>query len=199
EMEGFVKWYNNAAFPLKGEVAEAVLKSAVSHLYFESIHPFEDGNGRIGRAIAEKALSQSIGRPVMLSLSKIIEYNKAAYYAALKEAQRSLDITAWINYFASVILEAQRDAKAMVQFTLKKAQFFDRYKHQLNERQLKAINKMLEKGADGFEGGMTAKKYIGISKASKATATRDLQQLQEMGVFVQEGAGRSVKYQLDLV
>src|ERR1700754_4684765 len=153
EMERFVQWYNKATFPLKGEVAEAVLKSAVSHLYFVSIHPFEDGNGRVGRAIAEKALSQSIGRPVMLSLSKIIEHDKAAYYAALKEAQRSLDITAWVNYFASVILEAQRDAKVMVQFTLKKAQFFDRYKHQLNERQLKGVNKMLEKGADGFEGG----------------------------------------------
>ena len=199
EMERFVQWYNKATFPLKGEVAEAVLKSAVAHLYFESIHPFEDGNGRIGRAIAEKALSQSIGRPVMLSLSKIIEHDKAAYYAALKQAQRSLDITTWVNYFASVILEAQRDAKAMVQFTLRKAQFFDRYKHQLNERQLKVVNKMLEKGTDGFEGGMTAKKYIGISKASKATATRDLQQLQEMGVFIQKGAGRSVKYQLNLV
>jgi Fic family protein len=199
EMEQFVQWYNKAVFPLKGEVAEAVLKSAVAHLYFESIHPFEDGNGRIGRAIAEKALSQSVGRPVMLSLSKIIEQNKTAYYAALKEAQRSLDITAWINYFASVILEAQRDAKATVQFTLKKAQFFDQYKYQLNERQLKAVNKMLEKGADGFEGGMTAKKYTGMTKTSKATATRDLQELQVMGVFVQEGAGRSIRYQLNLV
>jgi Fic family protein len=199
EMEQFVKWYNKGTFPLKGEVAEAVLKSAVAHLYFESIHPFEDGNGRIGRAIAEKALSQSLGRPVMLSLSKIIERNKTAYYTALKEAQGSLEINAWVNYFASVILDAQRDAKAMVQFTLKKAQFFDRYKHQLNGRQLKAVNKMLEKGADGFEGGMTAKKYIGISKTSKATATRDLQELHVMGVFVQEGAGRSIRYQLNLV
>lgn len=198
EMERFVQWYNKANFSLKGEVAEAVLKSAVAHMYFESIHPFEDGNGRVGRAIAEKALSQSIGCPVMLSLSKIIEHDKAAYYAALKEAQRSLDITAWINYFASVILEAQRDAKAMVQFTLRKAQFFDRYKHQLNERQLKAVNKMLEKGADGFEGGMTAKKYIGITKTSKATATRDLQELQVTGIFAQEGAGRSIRYQLNL-
>jgi Fic family protein len=198
EMERFVKWYNKATFQLKGEVAEAVLKSAIAHLYFESIHPFEDGNGRVGRAIAEKALSQSIGRPVMLSLSKIIAQDKAAYYAALKEAQRSLDITAWINYFASVILDAQRDAKAMVQFTLRKSRFFDQYKHQLNERQLKAVNKMLEKGADGFEGGMTAKKYISITKTSKATATRDLHELQVMGVFMQEGAGRSVRYQLNL-
>jgi Fic family protein len=198
EMELFVQWYNKASFPLKGEVAEAVLKSAVAHLYFESIHPFEDGNGRIGRAIAEKALSQSLGRPVMLSLSKAIEKNKADYYAALKEAQRSLEITAWINYFAGVILDAQRDARRMVQFTLKKAHFFDRHKNQLNERQLKAVNKMLEKGTEGFEGGMTAQKYIRITRTSKATATRDLQQLQEIGVFIQEGAGRSVRYQLNL-
>jgi len=111
EMERFVQWYNKAKFPIKGGIAEAVLKSAIAHLFFESIHPFEDGNGRIGRAIAEKALSQSLGRPVMLSLSKTIEGNKDAYYAALKEAQKSLEITHWINYFASVILEAQRDAK----------------------------------------------------------------------------------------
>ncbi len=198
EMERFVQWYNKATFPLKGGIAEAVLKSAVAHLYFESIHPFEDGNGRIGRAIAEKALSQSLGRPVMLSLSKIIEKDKAAYYTALKEAQRSLEITRWINYFALVILEAQRDAKAMVQFTLKKAHFFDRFKYQLNERQSKAVTKMMEKGFEGFEGGMTAKKYISINKTSKATATRDLQQLHEMGVLTQEGAGRSVSYQLNL-
>lgn len=198
EMLQFVDWYNTVVFPLKGDTAEAVLKSALAHLYFESIHPFEDGNGRIGRAIAEKALSQSLGRPVMLGLSKIIEKNKAAYYAALKEAQRTLEVSNWINYFGTVILEAQRDAKTMVQFTLKKAQFFDRYKDQLNQRQLKVVNKMLEKGWEEFEGGMTTKKYIAITKTSKATATRDLQQLQELGAFIPEGAGRAVHYHLSL-
>lgn len=198
EMEAFVEWYNSAVFPLKGEIAEGVLKSAIAHLYFESIHPFEDGNGRIGRAVAEKALSQSLNRPVMLSLSKAIENNKKDYYNALKEAQRSLNITSWISYFTLVILDAQRDAKSMVQFTLKKAQFFDRYKDELNERQSKAILKMMEQGADGFEGGMTARKYMSITRASKATATRDLQQLYDMGVFARVGGGRSVRYQLNL-
>lgn len=198
EMERFVGWYSSASLPLKGQVPEAILKSSIAHLYFETIHPFEDGNGRIGRAIAEKALSQSLGRPIMLSLSKTIEANKKAYYDALKEAQRALDITAWMTYFAGVILDAQRDAKAMVLFTLKKAQFYSRYKTQLDERHWKAINKMLDKGAEGFEGGMTAKKYMGITQVSKATATRDLQQLHKMEVLVQEGAGRSVRYQLNL-
>jgi Fic family protein len=198
EMEAFVHWFNTVSFPVKGEMAEAVLKAAIAHLYFESIHPFEDGNGRIGRAIAELALSQSLGRPVMLSLSKIIEQHKKTYYEALKEAQRSMEISAWIEYFASVILEAQRDARNMVHFTLMKAKFFDSYKNDLNERQLKAINKMLEKGTEGFEGGMTAKKYVSITKTSKATATRDLLALQTLGVLVQQGAGRSVKYHLNM-
>ncbi|MGY4384663.1 Fic family protein [Pedobacter sp. UYP24] len=182
EMEHFVTWYNNLSFTGSTGLAEAIQNAAIAHLYFETIHPFEDGNGRIGRAIAEKALSQSLGRPVMLSLSKIIEADRSAYYAALKEAQRSLEITSWISYFALVVLSAQRDAKELVEFTLKKAQFFDGFRSQLNDRQLKAINKMMDKGGKEFEGGMTARKYIGINKTSKATATRDLQHLQEIGV-----------------
>lgn len=86
----------------------------------------------------------------------------------------------------------------MIQFTLKKAKFFDKCGKQLNERQLKAIQRILENGTAGFEGGMTAKKYIAITKTSKATATRDLQELHELGIFAQEGAGRSVRYELIL-
>ena len=196
EMLHFVDWFNSVEFGLGGDVAEAVLRAAIGHLYFESIHPFEDGNGRIGRALAEKALSFSLGRPVMLSLSKAIEKDRKRYYAELKKAQAGLEISEWIIYFASIILEAQKDAKVMVQFTLKKTLFFDRYKSQLNERQLKVINKMLASGADGFEGGMTAAKYMRIAKISKATATRDLQHMHEIGVLIQEGLGRSVHYQL---
>jgi Fic family protein len=196
EMDRFIAWYNS--FTAQGNIAAAVLKSAIAHLYFESIHPFVDGNGRIGRAIAEHALSQSLDRPVMLSLSKIIEKNKKAYYNALKEAQTTLKITPWITYFAGVIIDAQRDARLMVQFTLHKLQFFDRYKDQFNARQLKAVNKMLESGMERFEGGMTANKYISINKTSKATATRDLQELLVNGVLLQEGGGRSVSYQLNL-
>src|SRR5690606_24915560 len=104
----------------------------------------------------------------------------------------------WITYFGSVILDAQRDAREVVHFTLRKAKFFDSYKDALNERQLKVIHKMLEKGAEGFTGGMTAKKYISITKTSKATATRDLLALHSLGVLVQEGAGRSVRYHLSM-
>lgn len=196
EISEFIKWFNVTEFELSGSVMDAVLRASIAHLYFESIHPFEDGNGRIGRAIAEKALSYSLGRPVMLSLSKTIEKDRNLYYAELKKAQAGLEITDWLIYFATIVLEAQRDAKAMVQFTLKKNTLFDRYKSQLNDRQLKVINKMLESGTEGFEGGMTASKYMRIAQTSKATATRDLQQLTDVGILRQGGGGRSVRYEI---
>jgi len=173
EMDGFIKWFNIS----QGEIKKPIVRAAIAHLYFETIHPFEDGNGRIGRAIAEKALSQSIGRPVLFSLSKSIESNKNKYYDALKAAQRSNEITDWINYFVQTVLNAQIDAEQEIEFTLKKTKFFDQYKEELNERQQKVVRGMLEEGHQGFEGGMNARKYVSLAKTSKATATRDLQDL----------------------
>ena len=150
EMTRFISWFNDSGPGGKWEIKNALVRSAIVHLYFESIHPFEDGNGRIGRAIAEKALSQSIGRPVLLSLSGTIEKHRHAYYDALKKAQRTLHITAWIGYFADVALAAQQFAEDLVEFSLKKTHFFDKYKNLLNDRQLKVIKKMLASGPAGF-------------------------------------------------
>jgi Fic family protein len=196
EMEKFVQWFHGNILHVKDEITGALIKAAIAHLYFESIHPFEDGNGRVGRALAEYTLSNELQSPMLLSLSKVIEKNKKQYYEALKLAQSGLDITDWVYYFGQVILSAQRDARELVEFTVKKAKLFDQYKTVLNERQLKVLNRMLENGTQGFEGGMTAKKYMIIAKTSKATATRDLQNLYEIGVFQQIGAGRSVRYEL---
>jgi len=198
EMEGLVSWYNSAPLIKGGKISNAILKAAIAHLYFESIHPFEDGNGRVGRALAEKALSQSLGFPVQLSISSAIEGDKQAYYNALKNAQRTLEITDWLTYFAQVILEAQCNAKQVVQFTLKKSKFFELHKSNLNESQLKVINKMFDQGIAGFEGGITAKKYMGITSVSKATATRHLQHLAEISALVPIGSGRTVRYELNL-
>jgi Fic family protein len=198
EMKAFIDWFNTTASGGKQEISSAPVRAAIAHLYFESIHPFEDGNGRIGRAIAEKALSQTLGRPVMLSLSKSIEANKSDYYKALETAQRDNEISEWLEYFVSTALTAQREAKSLVNFTLIRTKFFDQYAGRLNERQLKAVHKMLDAGFGGFKGGMTAKKYISITRTSKATATRDLQELAEMGVLLAAGAGRSVSYDLNL-
>lgn len=198
EMDQLVNWYNSNTSITEGKITNALIRAAIAHLYFESIHPFEDGNGRVGRALAEKALSQSLGFPVQLSLSLAIEADRNAYYTALKNAQRSLEVTDWLIYFAQVILEAQRNAKEVVQFTLKKSKFFELHKDNLNESQLKVINKMLDQGTAGFEGGITAKKYMGITSVSKATATRHLQHLAEIGALIQTGAGRTVRYELNL-
>lgn len=197
EMKRFVNWYNQ--YEVKGNITHTLAKTAITHVYFESIHPFEDGNGRIGRALAEKCLSESLGSPILLSLSSVLEHNRTHYYQSLKDAQSSLDITKWLIYFSEVIIEAQKSAIEAVHFSLKRTQFFDTFKSQLSEREQKVLNKMLEAGTAGFEGGMTAKKYVSITKVSKATATRDLQHLAELGVFAAQGEGRSVHYTIMLM
>lgn len=194
EMKGFIKWYNTSHDVIK----KPILRAAIAHLYFETIHPFEDGNGRIGRAVAEKALSQSIARPVLFSLSKSIEGNKKAYYDALQRAQRSNEITDWINYFVRTVLDAQIDAEQEIDFTLKKTKFFDQRKDELNERQKKVVRRMLEEGYQGFKGGMNARKYVSLAKTSKATATRDLQDLVAKGIFKPIGGGRSTRYEINI-
>ncbi len=199
EMKRFIRWFNNTGPGGKYEIKKAVVRAGIAHLYFESIHPFEDGNGRIGRAIAEKALSQTLGRSALLSLSRVFESDRKAYYAALGQAQRSNEITAWLKYFAAVALEAQVDAESMVAFTLKKTLFFDRFRPRLNARQTKVARRMLAEGPNGFEGGMSAKKYIAITRCSKATATRDLRDLVDKEVFLISGAGRSTRYTVNLV
>ncbi|WP_353097989.1 Fic family protein [Empedobacter brevis] len=197
EMQEFVNWYNEFKVePI--DIKNALIKTSIAHLYFESIHPFEDGNGRIGRAIAEKCLAESFNRPLIMSLSSTIEKDKKKYYEALKDAQRTLEITDWILYFSTTILDAQIQAKKITNFTLNKTKFLDQTKQLLNERQLKVVIKMLDQGAEGFEGGMSAKKYMSITKTSKATATRDLQDLVEKSVLMTEGAGRSVRYELNM-
>jgi Fic family protein len=194
EMKKFVEWYND--YKTNANATDALVKTAVAHLYFESIHPFEDGNGRIGRAIAEKCLAQSLNKPVLLSLSSVIEKNRKQYYAALKDAQSSLEITGWLVYFADVILLAQTEAVKTVGFALQKTKFFDKYKSELNTREHKVVKKMLDADYKGFIGGMTAKKYMAIAKTSKATATRDLQHLSEIGALSAQGDGRSTHYEL---
>ena len=198
EMQQFIKWFNDTAPGGVHEIKKAPVRSAIAHSYFETIHPFEDGNGRIGRAISEKVLSESMGKPALISLSRTIEANKNNYYDALKEAQSSNDLTNWVNYFVQVVVNAQAEAEELIAFTVKKSKFFDCHKNKLNERQIRVTNRMLEEGPKGFEGGMSAKKYMAIAKTTKATATRDLQDLVEKEVFLVSGGGRSTRYEVNL-
>jgi Fic family protein len=198
EMARFIAWFNDTGPDGTRPIKKAVVRSAIAHLYFESIHPFEDGNGRIGRVLSEKILSQGLGRPVLLSLSRAIEAKRNDYYDALQHAQRTNEITARITWFATIALEAQVQAEEHIDFTLRKTRLFDHWKGQLNERQMQILRRMLEEEPKGFEGGMSAKKYISITDTSKATATRDLQDLTEKGIVVRTGGGRSTHYRIGL-
>jgi Fic family protein len=196
EMKRFIAWFNDTAPGGPRAIPQPPVRSALAHLYFESIHPFEDGNGRIGRAISEKALSQGLGRPVVLSLSRGIDAARNAYYDALQSAQRGNEVTAWVNWFVGIVAEAQRDAGNQIRFVLRKSRFFQRFDGALNERQLKVVRRMFDAGPDGFTGGMNARKYIALTGVSKATATRDLQHLARIGALVPIGSGRSSRYEL---
>ena len=199
EMKDFIVWFNETRPGGKNEIKSAVIRSAIAHLYFESIHPFEDGNGRIGRVIAEKALFQSVSFPIMMSLSSILESNKGKYYQQLKNAQRSNEISDWIKYFISVVSDSLVKSQEIVKFTLFKVKFFDKVNSKVNDRQLKVLNKMLIYPNQKFEGGMTAKKYMSINKVSKATATRDLQLLESLGILNVIGGGRNTSYQINIL
>jgi Fic family protein len=200
EMNRFIRWLNETAPGSEREIKKAPVRSAIAHLYFETIHPFEDGNGRIGRAIAEKVLSQGMGRPVLLSISRAIEAKKNDYYDSLQKAQSSNEITEWINYFVKTILTAQTEAEELIDFSLKKTKYFARFKNDLSNRQHKVMLRMLEEGPNGFAGGMNASKYGSMANVSKATATRDLQDLLKIGALIPHGeaGGRSTKYRVNL-
>jgi Fic family protein len=128
----------------------------------------------------------------------VIEEKRNDYYDALKEGQRSNEITPWIEYFVHTIIEAQRYAESLVLFTIKKIQYFLYFRDRLNERQLKVIQRMFEEGPKGFEGGMRARKYKSITSVSKATATRNLQDLVDKKALIPKGGERSTRYELNL-
>ena len=196
EMDRFLTWFNHTAPGGPKAIHYAPVRSALAHLWFESIHPFEDGNGRIGRALAEKALSQGLGRPVVLSLSRTLAAGRRAYYDALKAAQRTNEVTAWVAWFVGAVGQAQREAEDQIRFVLRKARFFQRFQADLNERELKVLRRLFEAGPPGFAGGMNARKYIALTGTSKATATRDLQHLVSLGALVAVGGGRSTRYEI---
>ncbi len=194
-MEHFVSWFNQTA-PKSARALPALARAGIAHLYFVSIHPFEDGNGRIGRAIAEKSLAQTLGHPTLIALAYTIERKRKDYYTALERNNQDLEISEWLQYFACTVLAAQDNTIKRVDFYLAKAKFFERLRDQLNERQTKVIARMFREGMDGFKGGLSAENYISIAKTSRATATRDLQDLVEKSALTRTGARRHTRYHL---
>jgi Fic family protein len=197
EMTHFIDWFNRTA-PGGLEPLPALTRAGAAHLYFESIHPFEDGNGRIGRALAEKVLAQSLGQPTLTALAATILARRRSYYDALEAANKQIEITEWLAWFAGITIEAQRRTLAMIEFLIDKARLFDRLRGQINERQEKALVRMFKEGPDGFKGGLSAGKYATITGASPATTTRDLVDLVEKGALVRVGELRHAHYQLSM-
>jgi len=193
EMERFMKWFH-ATGPNGSDPLPALTRAGIAHLYFETIHPFEDGNGRIGRAISEKALSQTVGHPTLTSLATTILIRRKAYYQALENANRATEITRWLAWFAGITLEAQARTEARIEFLIDKTRLLDRLRGDLNSRQDKALQRMLREGPEGFKGGLSAGNYTTITGASPATATRDLVDLVAKGALVRSGEGRHARY-----
>ncbi len=195
EMSRFVGWFNRTG-PGGSEPLPALTRAGIAHLYFESIHPFEDGNGRIGRALCEKAIAQALGDSPLIALSETILRRRKAYYQMLELSNKSNRITPWLAWFAGIAIEAQRRAMARVEFVLDKTKLLDRLRGQLNDRQEKALLRMLREGPEGFRGGLSASNYTAITGASPATGTRDLADLVAKSALVRTGERRHTRYTL---
>ena len=194
EMSKFIAWFNET----NTNNIPMLLRAGIAHVYFESIHPFEDGNGRIGRAISEKVLSQGLGRPTLIALAQAIERSRKEYYAALQIVSRGLDIQDWLEYFCQTVLVAQDYTQSLIDFLIEKSKFYERFSGKLNKRQSKVVARMFDEGIDGFEGGLSADNYITISGAARATATRDLQNLVEIGALTKAGQRKYTRYYMNI-
>ena len=193
EMSRFIDWFNSD----DSQTLDGLIRAGVAHLWFITIHPFEDGNGRIARAITDMALAQDERLTMRLfSLSAQILAVREAYYDILESTQKGeMDITAWLKWFLTQIQNAVELAQLTVANTLNKAKFWMTHQTKpLNERQRKVLNRMLD-AKDGFEGGMNTRKYMSLTKTSRATAYRELAQMVEWGCLqANEKGGRSSGY-----
>ena len=196
-MAQLLDWFNTSLGQTDG-----LVRAAMAHLWFETIHPFEDGNGRVGRALSEMALAQDLKTDQRLwSLSQQMWLDRAGYYAQLQAATRqaNMDVTPWVQWFVSCVHKAADATWAHMQAAMRKTRFWAELREQhpeLTPTQIKAINKLYDAGPEGFAGGMSTEKYVNLCGVSRATAYRELTALCEMGVLVQTGVGRGTRYQL---
>jgi Fic family protein len=190
EMRRFIEWFNTDA------TREPVLKAGLAHLWFVTIHPFDDGNGRIARAIADMSLARSEeSSQRFYSMSAQIREERGEYYRILEQTQgATLDVTGWMEWFLGCLTRAIGGAQMSLSGAIDKARYWEKLRDvSLNDRQRLVINRLLE----GFEGKLTTSKWAALTKSSNDTALRDIQQLVDRGVLVRnEGGGRSTSYSL---
>lgn len=195
EMTAFIDWFNTS------EEQDGIIRSAIAHFRFVTIHPFDDGNGRLARIITDLAMAQDekTSRRAY-SLSAQIAGNRKGYYTILEQTQKGDgDITPWLLWFIEMLEKAILNSQTIIAHTLMKADFWKKHSStQINDRQRKVINKLLDAGPNGFAGGLSNKNYVSIAKCGPATATRDLKYLVEVGVLAKsDRGGRSTRYGVD--
>lgn len=195
ELGRFLEWFEEPPADLDG-----LVRAGISHLWVITLHPFEDGNGRLARAVTDMAIARDERRPMRLfSLSSQIQRQRNAYYEILKRTQRGdLDITPWLVWFLAQVEDAAAQAHSIVARTLGKARFWLRFQNaEINERQRKVLNRLLDAGRGGFAGGINNRKYMGLTRASRATAWRELADLVAKGCLVPTGrGGRGSAYEI---
>ena len=194
ELERFITWYNQS------EKRDGLLRAAIAHFWLITIHPFEDGNGRITRALSDMVLARSDSQSILLySISSTLLQQRKSYYEVLEQHQRGgVDITLWIQWFLDRLEEAVEQALDKVDRTLFNSRYWQQHRQTaLNREQIKVLNRLLEGGERGFEQGISASQYQKVAKVSKATATRHLKELLEKGCVEKlSGGGRSTRYQI---
>jgi Fic family protein len=202
EMDRFLTWFAaTAPAPEQPSKMDGLARAAIAHLWFETIHPFEDGNGRVGRAIVDMALSQDRNAPIRLySLSRQLLESRRAYYDSLNQAQRGDgNVTDWVTWFAQQLSAACRRSGEVIDRAIEKGRFWsDHADVELNARQRKVLQRLLDDGDGGFSGGLNAEKYMKMTAASKATATRDLAALRSAGLIWSTGQGKGTRYYVNV-
>lgn len=197
EMERFLEWFNIISIEQK---YDGIIRSAIAHLWFERLHPFDDGNGRIGRAIIDMALAQDEKLSTRFySISAAIMDQRKGYYQVLDQVSvGNMDVTVWVGWFLQCFTHATALAQKNIEIALLKSKFWQQHiETPINDRQRKVLNKMLDKGVDGYIGGITTRKYAGIAKVSRATAQRELSDLVRKNCLAPTDAkGRSSSYQI---
>jgi Fic family protein len=195
EMDRLLHWFNAATEP------DTLVRAALAHLWFETIHPFEDGNGRLGRVLVNLLLARDSGETSRLfGTSQRLLDRRRDYCANLERAQHGgLDVTDWVCWFVEQMQAACEEASTVVDHALVKARFWlDHGYKALSERQRKVMKLLLDAGPGGFDGGMSTKKYENVTGTSRATASRELIELDAMGLLQRVGAGRSTRYYIRL-
>lgn len=191
EMKRFLAWWKQSFGKTEG-----LIRAGVAHLYFVTIHPFEDGNGRVARALTDMALAQDEGSPTRYySLSQQVLVERESYYDELERA-RDIDITEWLSWFLACLGRAIEASQKLISKVLAKAEFWRRHAQvPMSDHQRKVMNRLLDAGPGGFEGGLTTRKYVALAKVSRATAYREIADLVAKKVLISnQGQGRNVSY-----